>query len=341
MLSRKQAWWGGLGAALAALCSLILWWGFTVDDALISCRVATHLHHGLGYRFNAAGPIVDAVTPLGWAPLLAPFATSALSAFNAARFLGAAAWLIAAGVLGVQIAALGEHLRRFSSLLVLAVCAPLGAWASAGMETGLVIALCTAALVEHRLAAIALYCGVLFRPELLPWAFTLQVGWALARKDPPRSVMLAGLGPCLLFALAAAIRQVTFGAAAPLGFIAKPSTWQDGLNYAWGVVRLSGPPFLLIAWNGWRKIAPRQRVIAIASGVHLATLIAVGGDWMPFFRLAAPVLPGVLLVGAALAEHGSPIKNGLRLGFALLACGGILFTRLAPARGVIDQRSAL
>jgi hypothetical protein len=323
------------------LCSLLLWWGFSVDDALISCRVASNLHHGLGYRFNATGPMVDAVTPLGWAPLLAPFATSTLSALRVARFLGAAAWLIAGGVLGVQIAAVGEHSRRFQALIVLALCAPLGAWASAGMETGLVIALCTAALTGHRLATVALYCAVLFRPELLPWAFTLQVGWALTRKAPPRSVLLAGLGPCVVFVVVAAIRQMAFGAAAPLGFIAKPTTWQDGVSYCWGVVRLSGPPFLLFAWNGWRKVAARQRVIAVACAVHLATLVAVGGDWMPFFRLAAPVLPAALLVGAALAEHASLVKNSLRLGLAVLASGALVFTRWESARGVMDQRAAL
>src|SRR4051812_27296533 len=59
---RTQA---ALGAVLAAAIGIALAWGFTVDDALISARVAAHLAQGLGYRFNADGPRVDCVTPLG------------------------------------------------------------------------------------------------------------------------------------------------------------------------------------------------------------------------------------------------------------------------------------
>ena len=74
-----------LGFAAAALVGVALAWGFAVDDALISGRVAHHLASGLGYRFNPSGPSVDCVTPLGWALLLAPLAsTSAWQAVSAA-----------------------------------------------------------------------------------------------------------------------------------------------------------------------------------------------------------------------------------------------------------------
>src|SRR4051812_8801381 len=57
---------------LAAVLPVAIWlWGFTVDDALISARVAAHLAQGLGYRFNPHGSVTDAVTPLGYAWLLA------------------------------------------------------------------------------------------------------------------------------------------------------------------------------------------------------------------------------------------------------------------------------
>ena len=56
----------GLPAAvLLALLPLLWIRGFTVDDALISARVAAHLHAGLGYRFNNGGPPGDAVAPPG------------------------------------------------------------------------------------------------------------------------------------------------------------------------------------------------------------------------------------------------------------------------------------
>src|SRR5206468_1976318 len=46
---------GGLGAVLTLGAAMAWLWGFTVDDALITCRVAWHLGRGLGYRFNAGG----------------------------------------------------------------------------------------------------------------------------------------------------------------------------------------------------------------------------------------------------------------------------------------------
>jgi hypothetical protein len=47
-------------------------------------------------------------------------------------------------------------------------------------------------------------------------------------------------------------------------------------------------------------------------------LIGIGGDWMPLWRLAVPTFPGLLLVGAALAEQSSGWSNLLR-GLLLLA----------------------
>ncbi|MDF3071929.1 MAG: hypothetical protein K0R38_7530, partial [Polyangiaceae bacterium] len=68
---RARALAGGIGAVAALGASMAWLWGFTVDDALITARVAWHLANGAGYRFNAGGPVVDAVTPLGFAVLLA------------------------------------------------------------------------------------------------------------------------------------------------------------------------------------------------------------------------------------------------------------------------------
>ncbi|MDB4945505.1 MAG: hypothetical protein JWP97_5039, partial [Labilithrix sp.] len=69
--------------------------GFTVDDALIAVRYAQHVASGAGYRFDAAGPSTDGVTPLPWALLLAPLAgRDALAVLAAAKVLGAAAWTL-------------------------------------------------------------------------------------------------------------------------------------------------------------------------------------------------------------------------------------------------------
>src|SRR5260221_9198951 len=167
-----------VGAVSLALCAAIpaLWlYGFTVDDALLPARIAAHLRRGYGHRFNINGPVVDAVTPFGWAYLLAPFAGGGpLGVLRFAKGLGAAAWLVAAAALGARIAR-GTRAMRWAVLLPLATCAPLAAWSVSGMETGVVIALATAAVVAGRpgVRGAASGVAVALRPELVPWSVAL------------------------------------------------------------------------------------------------------------------------------------------------------------------------
>jgi hypothetical protein len=335
-----RAQWGAAAlGALAALIAQLSYWGFTVDDALISARVAHHLHDGAGYRFNLNGPIVDAVTPLGWALLLAPFAKSPLTALAAARYLGAFCFLGVGALLGRDMAVLGDRCWRFLPLLVLALCAPLGAWAAAGMETGLIILLCTVAVLQTRIAPAALCLAVFARPELLPWAFSLSLGFALMSRRPRLQILLNAALPWLAIAAAAIIRIAIFGQAAPLSVLAKPADWDDGWRYLLGSLLLSGPPWLLLGNFG--RITSRLRVVAGAAGVHFLAVGMAGGDWMPFYRLMAPVLPGVLLVGSAIAQQSTPWRNTLRVGLATLVCGAALLTHAPAARNVMDQRLQL
>src|SRR5690606_31194944 len=123
---------------------------FTVDDALISTRVAHQLAQGHGYRFNPGGPLSDAVTPFGWAFLLAPFAApSPIAGLAAARYLGLGFALVSA----YQIAKLSYGRRWQRRLIVLApaaLCLPLGAWCVSGMETPLILLLATLSLTQDR-----------------------------------------------------------------------------------------------------------------------------------------------------------------------------------------------
>src|SRR6187455_1263351 len=126
--------WAPLWGVLVALPASAWLWGYTVDDALISARVAAHLAQGLGPRFNPHGPPADAVTPLGYAQLLALFGRSdVLGTFAVAKGFGLAAWLMAAALLGKLMASVGTRAQRFTPLAIVLVSAPLGAWAVSGM----------------------------------------------------------------------------------------------------------------------------------------------------------------------------------------------------------------
>jgi hypothetical protein len=333
---------GALLFAGGAAIGVAFAWGFSVDDALISARVAHHLATGVGYRFNPGGPAVDAVTPLGWAALLAPLAhAGAWQAATRASVAGAVAWVLAAGWLGRSCAEACRGWRLAALALVLATCLPLGAWAVAGMETAFVMVLGVAALAPSRWGAACAGLAAAWRPELLPWALALAVGQSIARRAPPAERALAvalALGPALATALA---RQALFGHPAPLAVFAKPSDAEHGLRYALGAALLSGPPYLLLAARAWRTLPRAQRAITAALAVHLVALAGVGGDWMPFWRLAMPAFPGLLLVSSSLLAATSTPHALLRL-LPPLACAALLHTARGPdTRAVRAERSLL
>lgn len=332
---------------LAASAPMAWLWGFTVDDALITARVAHHLAVGIGYRFNADGPVVDAVTPLGFAYLLAPFAKAGpLAAWSAAKLLGAVAWAGSA-------AWIAGELRRFGTLALaagvalLAVTLPLAAWAVAGMETGLVMALASLALARSRWAPLAAGAAAGLRPELLPWAVVLVTSRAFLERQasaaaPLRGLLLplaASVGPALLVAI---VRTVVFGHAYPLAVLAKPSDLAHGLYYAAGAASFSGPPLLLVARRSYRAASPRACAIALAAGTHGVALVLAGGDWMPLYRLFVPVLPGIVLAGVELfAVAPSRILAAFKLLLSFGACG-LTAVRSGPSAARVGvQRAAL
>lgn len=335
------------GAILAAAVPATWLWGFTVDDALISSRVAHHLARGQGYRFNPTGPEVDAVTPLGWAPLLSLFAADGvLSTLAWAKRIGLGAWLLAAGVLGVQC---GRRGYRAFGVCVLSLLSslPLAAWAVSGMETGLVTAFATLGLLRFRGASWFLGLCAGLRPELLPWAATLAAARAFQNEVPnPRGVKLnlllslaAALTPFIAVAL---VRQAVFGEPAPLALRAKPSDLLHGARYALGALCFTGAAWLLIARTALERASALTKATLLAFGVHAAALVFAGGDWMPFYRLIVPVLPSVILAGAELSQlSGSRLAIALRLS-AFVAFNAALAWKLGPpAAKVGGQRGRL
>jgi hypothetical protein len=318
--------------------SMALAWGFTVDDALISTRVAHHLANGQGYRFNVDGSLSDAVTPLGWAPLLAPLSGEhPWAGLVAARWLGVGCALLCALLLGL-LSWGGHWARRLTVAVPAALCLPLGAWSVSGMETPLVMLLCTLALFEQRALLLSAGLACALRPELIPWALTLGIFHPAsgARARVTHIALVLGL-PLLV----AVTRLVVFGHPAPLAVFAKPSDLEHGAAYVFGGLRLLGVPLLWLAFRPWQHQAPWTRTVALACGVHGMALLAAGGDWMALFRLFVPILPGVLWVGAELSAYSSRWAIALRTLAASGICVLLQLNMNDATRGVWQQRAAL
>jgi hypothetical protein len=332
---------GGILGLCAALVPVVVLWGYTVDDALVTARVAHHLATGVGYRFNADGPVVDAVTPLGYAHLLAPFARDGVvQTWQAARWLGAICWLAAAVGLGIQIERAGRNPWRWAGLVPLACCVPVAAWVGSGMETGIVVALATCAVGRHRWWLLGAGMAAAWRPELVPWAVVVALGRVWGDRQWPRGLALAlalVAGPPVIAAL---VRTVAFGSPTPLAVMAKPSDLHHGVVYALGALIWSGLPILAVAPFALRNERRAAGIVA-AFGAHLLALVLAGGDWMALFRLAVPVLPSLVLVAALVAERARPWATGLRTAGAT-AIGLLLFWfQGGAARSVAEHRTRL
>lgn len=328
----------------AALPLVLAFRGFTVDDALVSARVAAHLANGEGYRFNVPGPVVDAVTPLGWAELLASSGpASVLGVFERGRAIGTWAWLLAAGVLGVLV---GDRWRSRAVLVAtLLLSAPLAAWAGSGMETGLVTLLGTIALVDGALGALAAGCAAAWRPELLPWASVLTAGMALARGTSSRQkswLLARGLALALVPAAGVACaRRLWFGSFAPLAAWAKPSDLAHGLFYAVGASVGTGVPLFCLAPREVLRADGRTRALVAATATHFVALLLVGGDWMALYRLAVPVLPTATLAAVRIAEVSSLRAVILKGVVIAIAPVWVAVTVAWPGRRVLEHRLAL
>jgi hypothetical protein len=333
----------GLGLA-AALPGALLFRGFTVDDALITARVASHLASGVGYRFNSSGPEVDAITPLGYAHLLSLGGeASPLGMLERSRDLGLSAYLLSAAVLGVLLPVAPR--ARGSALLVLGLSAPLAAWASSGMEAGLVTLLAVLGLLPNVAGTVFAGLAAGLRPELLPFVLVLAAGRAiLAASSPADRVRRLALSLVLAAAPAVAVALVRagwFGSPAPLAMLAKPSDLAHGVRYALGGAVLTGAPFLLLTKRAVRQTDGWTRVLVLAVVAHFAAVTLAGGDWMALYRLFVPVLPAVLLAGARLVDQAPLLPHVVRTAAAVLVSMVLAGYVGWPARRIHEHRLAL
>ncbi len=155
------------------------------------------------------------------------------------------------------------------------------------------------------------------RPELALASGVLLL--ALFRHDRRAGALalaLAGLG----LVSVVAFRLALFDAPLPLSAQAKPPDLGNGAEYTLrGILIALGAGGLYAAWLGASEGGGGRRVLFAMLVAHLAALVLAGGDWMPGFRLFAPVLPlyALLAAGPIASRLARP---GRRLRGAALLC---------------------
>jgi hypothetical protein len=348
-----------LGSFLVAACVAIgLGYGFTVDDALISTRVAHQLRSHAHYGFNREGPAVDCVTPLGWAWLLAPFSSSGpWAGFVAARVLGVLSALVSASLLGqlVWSTRLTERrpVRVVLVSVVLATSLPFGAWASSGMETSVAMLLCTASVWGFAngrwLGPCAAGLAAAWRPEIVPWAAVMallsEAPRTLPAHETAQQAMLARLRRLVVVlapvATVMTVRYFVFRSAVPLAVWAKPSDGAHGWMYTWGALRFLGFPILLLGRRAFARLPRIGVALALAFAAHVLTVVGVGGDWMSLFRLFVPVIPATLWL-SILILNAQSTRVVMGKGLVALAANTLLVYSLgASSRQVLGARREL
>ncbi len=296
------------------------------------------------------GPPVDGVTgPLAALPGLAASLLGG-DAVTAAKAVGLSASALAAALV-VRAASrrASGALGGWLAVLLVGVGPTLGVWGVGGLETGLATLCFTLAalgtirrpapsfaVVGASIAALAW-----LRPELALASGALLAGLVLRSRRGGAvavGVALAGAISVVVF------RVALFGHPLPLAVAAKPPELENGALYVARVVAITGSgvavALVLAAIARGRR---GDRILAAAVLAHFVALVVAGGDWMPGFRLAAPVLPTIALVAATTASRFRPKRMRAWAGIGLVAVACVvpaldLVVELPEVRAAGDAR---
>lgn len=349
----RGSWLPGFIAGAAMLLALRARLAFLVDDSFISFRYARNWWETGTPVFNSfelaeGGQPVEGFSNALWTGALALAHGAGLDLVTAAPWLQLACALAALLVVARAAANLGLGvLGRMGAPLLLGTAAPFVAWSQGGMETTLFTALLAvlfAGLVNggahrrHQLAAALGAAGVVWvRVEGFAWVLgtvaAVAVAARLAGRDArlPRRLSLTAAGAAALaLLLQLAWRRAVYGEWLPNTVAAKTGVERDvllsrGLHYvgSWAVVTLTPILAALAVVPAWTHRLPGARRAALAgAGMLLGGVgycLAVGGDWMPFFRFLAPITPALALLAAIGIDRLPRIPGGL-----LLAVGAAL-----------------
>ncbi|MCB9687377.1 MAG: hypothetical protein H6738_13755 [Alphaproteobacteria bacterium] len=290
--------------------------GWTVDDAYITYRYADNVVAGYGAVYNPGEAVEGYTSPLWLLLLSAGHAAGAdLEVLGrwAGLVLGAATpaiFLLAPRLLGLSGAGTA------AAVLLVGTSPILSAWAGGGLEVPLGTALVA---VSWLLAARdrddpghgAVLGGlgaalVLTRPDLalIPLVQLLELA---VRRRWRAAGALAGVAAAVL-APHEAWRLWTYHWPLPNTFYAKVGARTEqvgrGLTYLWGMGLACAAP--VVPWLAAARLGlPRWCWAPMAWMVlHVAYVVAVGGDGLPAWRFGAPLIPVAALIAGAVVDRG-------------------------------------
>ena len=363
----RNRWIAGFLAGAAVLVALRARVDFLVDDAFISFRYArSWWENGIpvfnSFELADGGRPVEGFSNALWTGLLALAHGAGLDLVAATPWIQLLCALL--GVLLVARAAAALDLggaARIGAPVLTATAAPFVAWSQGGMETTLFTALLgllfigvTAEPRDHdRRLLIAAVIGAVgttwVRVEGFAWVLGTVFAAAIAARatgGAPRGARgrLAAAAAMAAAALAfqLLLRRAVFGEWLPNTVAAKTGIDRGvlaarGLRYvaSWALVVIT-PLFatLALAPALTHQRVPARRTALAGAGVAIgfvAYCIAVGGDWMPFFRFLAPVAPVLALVIAIGADRvAAPLGPLLLIGAAATQPLALLDVHVAP-----------
>lgn len=329
----RWARWAPPAAAFLAVMGVgAISFPFTVDDAFIVARYAERWASGRGVTMND-GPATDGVTGPLWLFVLGLGVHAGVDPIVVAKVVGlgcaAGAAAFATWVAGREHAAAG-----WVAAAVLSVQPTLGIWGVAGLETGMAVLATTIAAVSclsarPRPALAGLGIGTLawLRPELALVSAVFLGALALRDRRAGRYAF-AIAAPLALGVMA--YRLALFDSPLPLSLAAKPPGGGHGIAYV-GHALIATTGALGFAWAAFGAFRARafvSRSLLTALVVHGVAIVLAGGDWMPGYRLVAPVLP---LYGWLLA---SEMAGSMRRPLALVALAA---ATIVPAIDLVVQ----
>ena len=356
-------------AVLVFLWTALRSWGYLIDDTFITLRFARNLIEGNGVVFNP-GERVEGYTSLALVLLAAPLLALRIDPVLGLGILSGAmaAWTLHLTARLERELVGAETPRPALSALLLLSTSAFAYWSLRAMETLLFTALLLAALsLSLREARTGRWRGAgcvfallaLTRPEgpfvfgVFTAALALAERWLRGDWSHLRRHFANALIVLAVVAMHVAWRWHYYGELLPNTYYAKVTggagQLATGLHYLREfslafplfVASLAFPIALLSRSLRARFDQPALALVIHATlAAYVLYVVAVGADFMPYFRFFLPVLPLCAVLAAGLLRCAPRLARGpvMLVLFALQAAGGLATEQ--PYRAFVAHRTA-